>query len=175
MPKPKKLKLPKKLSEKLQSLLIMGVGRMGSYDPEQVLSYIEETMTMPEVELVTPFLKWVHDNEKTFGRGNLGRVWTEYLDSLIRPYKITMEQIHSYGARSHGGRWLTANLTATHAAVRLGVDESTPENKLLISLVTLHIMETFFNPKSVHCVVREIDFENQKTITEEHGTKSIAG
>lgn len=65
-----------------------------------------------------------------------------------------MEQIHAYGARRHGGRWLTANLTATHAAARLGVDKSLPQNKLLISLVTLHIMETFFNPKSVHYVKR---------------------
>lgn len=68
------------------------------------------------------------------------------------PSKITLSQIHEYGARRHGWRWLTANETAIHAAVRLGVDHTHDDNKVLLSLVALHILETFFNPKSVHCV-----------------------
>lgn len=67
--------------------------------------------------------------------------------------------IHAYGAQKHGVNWLIANETAIHAASRLGVDYTKPENKQLLSLVTLHIMETFMNTKSPYCPVKRVDIE----------------
>ena len=67
-----------------------------------------------------------------------------------------MDQIHSYGANKYGANWLVGNETAIHAAVRLGVDHTLLQNKMLLSLVTLHVMETFMNPNSPYTPVQRI-------------------
>lgn len=72
---------------------------------------------------------------------------------------IDTQAIHAYGAKQHGFNWLVANETAIHAATRLGVDHTLPENKQLLSLVCLHLMETFMNTKSPYCPVKKVNFD----------------
>lgn len=76
--------------------------------------------------------------------------------------KITMEEIHRTGARLHPDRWLAVNETAIHAAMRLGFDHTKLEHKLLLSLVSLHILETCFNPKSQFSAVRKVKFVKEE-------------
>ena len=76
--------------------------------------------------------------------------------------KITMEEIHRTGARLHPDRWLAVNETAIHAAMRLGIDHTTQEHKLLLSLVSLHMLETCFNPKSQFAAVRKVKFVKEE-------------
>jgi hypothetical protein len=90
--------------------------------------------------------------------------------------KITMEDIHRTGAARHPERWLAANETAIHAAVRLGVNHTILTNKLLLSLVSLHILETFFNPKSPHAA-RVVKFvpEHKQELTDKLRTLILMG
>lgn len=66
------------LSERLQSLIHRGVKTFGTYDPEEVIVLFEEELTLDELEAAKGFLGWVHENGKTFGRGNINKVWREY-------------------------------------------------------------------------------------------------
>lgn len=69
------------LSEKLETLILMATKQAGTYDPNQALTYIEEQLTMHECKLTDAFLKWVHENKKTFGHGNIKTVWAEFHDA----------------------------------------------------------------------------------------------
>ncbi len=73
--------------------------------------------------------------------------------------RIDTHAIHVHGAQRHGVNWLIANETAIHAATRLGVDHTLPGNKQLLSLVCLHLMETFMNTESPYCPVKKVNFE----------------
>lgn len=73
-----------KLSKKLETLLLMAVKQCGSYDPDEALSYIEESLTLPECKTATAFLGWIHANGKTFGHGNIQERFTEFKATGIR-------------------------------------------------------------------------------------------
>lgn len=74
---------------------------------------------------------------------------------------ITSSQIHAEGAKRFGDRWLVANQTAIHAATRLGIDYTKLDNKLLIALVTLHVMVTFLDKKSPYVAVQRVNLPSE--------------
>jgi hypothetical protein len=69
------------LTEKLQTLLIDGVRRAGSYLPDNALPFVEESMTADEYENALAFLNWVNAHGKKFGHGNLQKIWAEWRKS----------------------------------------------------------------------------------------------
>ncbi len=70
------------LSRLLSTLLLRGVRQCGSYEPEEVLSYIEESLNNLELMECEAFLTWVSQNKKTFGHGNIEALWAEHQSTL---------------------------------------------------------------------------------------------
>lgn len=68
----------KKLSNKLATVLHDGAGAVGTFDPNEVLSYVMENLTQSEYDIAKGFLTWVYDNDKTFG-WNIKEVYQEYI------------------------------------------------------------------------------------------------
>jgi hypothetical protein len=71
----------KRLTANLRTLLLMGVSRAGSYNPDDVLPSVEEMMTGPEVVAAEGFLSWLFTNGLTAGHGNIDSRWAEYAKS----------------------------------------------------------------------------------------------
>lgn len=67
--------------ELLFVLLRRGVKTLGMHDPDEVLNYIEEDMTPDEYNAAKAFLKWLVENNKTFGH-NIPQVFAEFEKSL---------------------------------------------------------------------------------------------
>lgn len=70
------MKFPKKLSNKLFTMLLMGA-RQGGYD--EALLFIEEYLTANEYKIADGFLKWIVKNGYTFGDGNLDQKYKEFV------------------------------------------------------------------------------------------------
>jgi hypothetical protein len=66
------------LTKKLEALLKHGVKMSGGYEPEKVMSYIEEQLTGIESDTALAFLNWCRDNHKMFGH-NLPEVFQEFV------------------------------------------------------------------------------------------------
>jgi|CZKH01.1.fsa_nt_gi hypothetical protein len=66
------------MKEPLRRLLFIGLKAAGSYDPEVVLPHIEERLTVGESDAVQAFLRWCHENKRTFGRANLDIRFLEF-------------------------------------------------------------------------------------------------
>lgn len=58
----------------------------GTYDPEEILPYIEEGLTQSEYEVMESFFTWLHDNKKTFG-WNLVSVFGEFYEQATQEQK----------------------------------------------------------------------------------------
>ncbi len=71
----------KYISRHLYELLHNALRHAGTYEPEIVLSYVEEQLTAKEHGTLFPFLLWCHENGKTFGRGNYDERFKEWLAS----------------------------------------------------------------------------------------------
>lgn len=69
----------KTLGRLLYTLISSGVNMSGTFDPLEILPYIEEQLTCVEYNQVEHFLEWVHNNDKQFGSGNYEQVYQEYL------------------------------------------------------------------------------------------------
>ena len=56
------------------------MGNAGSYDPEEVIWFIEEQLTLPEYTAAMGFLGWVSADipQREFGRGNIGQRFAEW-------------------------------------------------------------------------------------------------
>ncbi len=54
-----------------KALLLLAVKRVGTYDPNRAVPYVEESMTLRDAEIAWEFLAWVHANKLTFGRSTL--------------------------------------------------------------------------------------------------------
>lgn len=63
-----------------EPLLLNAVRAAGSYSPDEVLPYIEESLTVSEASDIREFLGWVHKHGRGFGHGNIGAVWREFLE-----------------------------------------------------------------------------------------------
>ncbi len=69
------------LSEKLQTLLVMGVKTAGSYDPMNALTPIEEQLTPREFATATEFLNWIAASKLTFGHGNIRELFRQFQET----------------------------------------------------------------------------------------------
>ncbi len=68
----------KKLNDKVISLMRNAVSTVGSYNPSECFFIFEESLTIEESIYTEAFLRWVHDNNKTFGSGNINDVYSEF-------------------------------------------------------------------------------------------------
>lgn len=59
-------------------LLLKAVKQAGTYNPDEVLTFIEEDLTQEEYYTLYGLLDWCWKNNKTFGRENLGFVFGQY-------------------------------------------------------------------------------------------------
>ena len=66
------------MNRKCEALLLNAVSSTGSYDPDDCMYKIEESLTAAEYKTVSGFLTWCHKNGKSFGSGNLEKVFVEY-------------------------------------------------------------------------------------------------
>jgi hypothetical protein len=71
------------VKEPLRTLLLMGVRHAGSYDPDDVLPYFEESLTFSECETTRDFLSWCHTNNKKFGHGTIDDRWAEFMGEVV--------------------------------------------------------------------------------------------
>lgn len=60
-----------RLSAKVKALLLQGVTQAGSYDPDEVLFRIEESLTGQEEKAVREFLEWVSGTNTRFGHATI--------------------------------------------------------------------------------------------------------
>lgn len=76
-----------KLTKRLETLLLMGVKQVGSYEPDYVFAYIGEELNGPETEAGYNFLHWVHEGitqnpkeypGRRFGHGTLKQRFKEF-------------------------------------------------------------------------------------------------
>jgi hypothetical protein len=74
-----------KLGELLYYKLSEAV-KMGGYDPNRALPFIEESLTPRDYDMVYMFLSWVHQNNKTFGRANYEQVFREWQEDMEYQY-----------------------------------------------------------------------------------------
>jgi hypothetical protein len=70
----------KKLGERNFKLISSGVKCLGSYDPDEIFSFFEERLYIDEADTIYNFLKWVHDNNLTFGSANYEIRFKEFLN-----------------------------------------------------------------------------------------------
>lgn len=66
------------LSDKIKSAILRAVKQFGSYDPAEIISYIEEELTLAELTDAVDFLKWVHTNDHHFGH-NIDEVYARFV------------------------------------------------------------------------------------------------
>ena len=67
-----------KLNAITTHLILQGVGNTGTYDPDEALIGVEEGMTGEEYNTAESFLAWVFANNKSFGHGNIHKVFKEF-------------------------------------------------------------------------------------------------
>ena len=72
-----------KMSRILRCLLLKAVKEAGSYNPEQVLFRIEESLTGDEYRTAESFLKWVGSNGLMFGSGNIDARFQEFSSQKV--------------------------------------------------------------------------------------------
>ena len=71
----------KKLGQRNYLLISQGVNMAGTYDPNEIFFYFEESLYINEAQTIFNFLEWVHKNGKFFGSGNYEVVFKEFLSS----------------------------------------------------------------------------------------------
>lgn len=68
---------------KVHILLLQAVRQAGSYEPDEVLSRIEEQLTGDQYDACAAFLKWIVTGERSFGY-SLPEVWAEWENTCGR-------------------------------------------------------------------------------------------
>jgi hypothetical protein len=71
----------KKLGQRNYLLISQGVGAVGTYDPNEIFFFFEESLYMDQADTIWDFLEWVHKSGKMFGSGNYEAVFKEFLSS----------------------------------------------------------------------------------------------
>jgi hypothetical protein len=74
----------KVLNRTVRTLLLQGVEECGSYEPEEVLTYIEDSLCNLELVEIVGFLTWCSVNKETFGYGNIDQQFARYKESEAR-------------------------------------------------------------------------------------------
>jgi hypothetical protein len=72
----------KTLGRRNYELIRFGVSIEGTYNPDKVFYAFEEQLYVRDVDTIYNFLKWVHQNGKTFGSGNYEQVFQEYKSKI---------------------------------------------------------------------------------------------
>lgn len=73
--------IPKKIptmDEPLRTLVLEGIVSAGSLDAAEVLTYIEERLTLKEFHSVENFCKWLTRNTLSVGHGTIDLRWDEF-------------------------------------------------------------------------------------------------
>ena len=76
--------IPKKVPpmiEPLRTLVLEGIKMAGSLDAAEVLTYIEERLSVIDFGNVASFLKWLKTNSLSVGYGTIDLRWNEYWSS----------------------------------------------------------------------------------------------
>jgi hypothetical protein len=71
----------RKLGERNYLLISQGVKATGTYDPNEMFFFFEESLYINQADTIWNFLEWVHKNGKSFGSGNYEIVFKEFLSS----------------------------------------------------------------------------------------------
>ena len=71
----------KKLGQTNYLLISQGVNAVGTYDPNEIFFFFEESLYINQADTIFKFLEWVHKNGKFFGSGNYEVVFKEFLSS----------------------------------------------------------------------------------------------
>ena len=71
----------RKLGERNYLLISQGVKATGTYDPNEIFFFFEESLYINQADTIWNFLEWVHKNGKAFGSGNYEIVFKEFLSS----------------------------------------------------------------------------------------------
>jgi len=66
------------VTDKLKTLIMLGVKQTGSYAPDDALIMCEESMTDKEYALAATFLRWVTVHKKKFGPATFDIVFKEF-------------------------------------------------------------------------------------------------
>jgi hypothetical protein len=66
------------IAEPLRTLILEGIKSAGSVDAAEVLTYIEERLTMVEFRNVERFCKWLQKNSLSVGHGTIDLRWDEF-------------------------------------------------------------------------------------------------
>lgn len=80
-----------KLSDKLETLILMATKQAGSYDPNESLFYIVEELTREEHDTAEAFLGWVHADRdaRHFGHGNIQDMFHKFRISTGQAIDVT--------------------------------------------------------------------------------------
>lgn len=71
--------IPTELSAHVSNQLRASVNIEASYEPNRNIACIEHELDENEVIQAEAFLTWVHENNKSFGRGNINSVYDEFV------------------------------------------------------------------------------------------------
>jgi hypothetical protein len=66
------------MTDKLKTLIMLGVKQTGSYDPDDALTSVEEQLNDREFTLASTFLRWVTIHKKQFGMATFETVFKEF-------------------------------------------------------------------------------------------------
>jgi hypothetical protein len=72
----------KKLGKANYNLISLGIRTEGTFNPDDIFYLFEEQLLACQIDRIYNFLKWCHNNKKTFGSGNYEQVFSEYLKSI---------------------------------------------------------------------------------------------
>ncbi len=73
---------PGLLTDKIRTM--MSMGRKATGNKQDALHYIEEYMTGEEYTTIKAFFDWTDRNDRSFGHGNVDRVWKDWQLTLRR-------------------------------------------------------------------------------------------
>lgn len=71
------------MTKLLRHLILEGAHHAGSYEPSKVLPHIEEHLTIGEYCTLEEFLAWCVKNGRTFGHGNIDRVFHDFKKAAV--------------------------------------------------------------------------------------------
>jgi hypothetical protein len=66
------------VTDKLKTLILMGVKQSGSYDPDEALVDVESYLNNMEYTTASMFLRWVIVHNKKFGTATFEKVFKEF-------------------------------------------------------------------------------------------------
>jgi hypothetical protein len=81
-----------RIGERNYELMLRGIQANGTYNPDEIFYAFEERLYVHESQDIYNFLKWVHEEGKTFGHGNYESVYKQYLLSCGEVVKMATNE-----------------------------------------------------------------------------------